>query len=377
MSDTSDRISENDRIRIYENAKYHSDQQEINDVVNNYIQELDNLESQLNSQKVYIHKRKGEIVKEFAEFLKSKGFITDTISGIITQKFKGKVSKSYILEILSSEYKREYNKNIEQNTIRSVRSELIDEKNRIEESSIYKKEKQPVITVTNSGSHEIDEIYGGKSLEQMRREANHEIEEDKEGTLENPANMLRETPNPAKESLVNNTSFSTLTKTKLLSDTPPEVRDMQALISELEEALRIQKEEAETKGKRYFELKRKYLQNSPENLRRENTELKVMLNNLKTLDEETTINNNESVKEELGDKEVELFKLDSTKVTWLLKTSKESERTVFLVINHKTMEIVDVKTDKEMHRIQRRREHEKELVEKAKAVTATKQEVRS
>jgi hypothetical protein len=376
MSDTSDRISENDRIKIYENAKYHSDQQEINDVVNNYIQELDNLESQLNSQKVYIHKRKGEIVKEFTEFLKSKGFIADTIASIITQKFKGKISKSHIQELLSSEYKREYNKDIEQNTIQLVRSGLIDEKNRIEESSIDKKKKQPVIAVTNSGSHEIDEIYGGKSLEQMRKEANREIEEDKEGTLQNPANMLRETSNPAKESLVNNTSLSTPTTTRLLSDTPSEVRDMQARISELEEALRIQKEEAETKGKRYFELKRKYLQNSPENLRRENAELKVMLNNLKTLNEESTINNNESVKEELDYKEIELFKLDSTKVTWLLKTSKESERTVFLVINPKSMEIVDVKTDKEMHRIQRRREHEKELVEEAKAVTA-KQEVRS
>lgn len=93
----------------------------------------------------------------------------------------------------------------------------------------------------------------------------------------------------------------------------------------------------------------------------ENENLKKEVRSLKTkleeVDKQVVIEGDPLLR---GYKEIEIFKLDSTRVTWLLKTSKDSERTVFLLANPKTMEILHVKTDKEMHRIQRRREYELE-----------------
>src|SRR5690606_746307 len=95
------------------------------------------------------------------------------------------IKKRYVYKILPDEYKRDYDK---QKCPRAL-SEMIGND---------PDQKKP-IEITNDGSqitssdeksseyYDLDEIHGGKSLEQMRREANHEIEEDKEGTLENPS----------------------------------------------------------------------------------------------------------------------------------------------------------------------------------------------
>jgi len=64
-----------------------------------------------------------------------------------------------------------------------------------------------------------------------------------------------------------------------------------------------------------------------------------------------------------GYKEIEILKLDNQRLTWLMQTSRDSERTLFLLANPKTLEILQIKTDKEMHRIQALRKVEQEQEE--------------
>ncbi|MDN5865959.1 MAG: hypothetical protein L0H55_01000 [Candidatus Nitrosocosmicus sp.] len=64
-----------------------------------------------------------------------------------------------------------------------------------------------------------------------------------------------------------------------------------------------------------------------------------------------------------GYKDLEIAKLDAQRVTWLLKTSQQSQKTLFILINPKTDEIIHVKTDVDYHRIlvRRQRVQEEEL----------------
>lgn len=286
---------------------------------------------------------KKERILELAKLLEESGHPKETISERVGDDLEGYLSKQYVRKVLGDEFKNA-NKSREQAHIETNKEILCATSS----ATDTKEQKQP-IAITNSGSQELDQIYGGKTFEQMKKEADQEIQEDKEETLENPRNLLPDT----------NTN---------ISDTPPEMRQVYARISELEEALRIQKEEAKQKGDAYFELKRKYLRNAPENLQRENMELKRMINNLQAINENS---NSELIKTELNQiKEVELYKLKTEKVSQILLASKNSERTFFLRINEKLMEIIEAKTDKEMHRIQSQRKQEAALVSEAKAEVA-------
>lgn len=86
---------------------------------------------------------------------------------------------------------------------------------------------------------------------------------------------------------------------------------------------------------------------------KENEELKKQIRALQTkldeIDKETIIEGDKLLQ---GYKEIEILKLDDQRISWLMQTSRDSERTVFLLANPKTLEILQIKTDKEMHRIQ-------------------------
>ncbi|MGD9534828.1 MAG: hypothetical protein AB7V56_13805 [Candidatus Nitrosocosmicus sp.] len=291
---------------------------------------------------------KKDKILELAKLLEETGHPKETISERVGDDLAGYLSKQYVRKVLSDEYKdpkqvRNQAQNVPLNVgERATSSAIVTNKENLQ---------QPII-VTNTGTHEFDYIYG-KSREQMRHEAEayEEMKEDEEGTSENPLNILRTISNPPKESIAQTN--------KMISDTLTENRHLKARVIEVEEALRIQKEEADSKGKRCIEYKRQLKQNSLENVQRRIEEYERTIRNLKTIQ---TNYDDQTVKEELGYKEIEIFKLNTLRVSWLLQTSKTSERTLFLLVNPKSMEIVEVKTDKEMHRIQSRRRQEAELI---------------
>jgi len=306
-------------------------------------------------QSNYLEKQKDKILR-LAKILDESGHPKETICSKVSKDVsKYDIKERYVQKILPDEYKREYKKDIEQSNRTNIRPRAHLE---------TEDQKEKPIAVTNIGTQEIDSIYG-KSKEQMRleAEADQEIAEDKEWTLENPANMLRETPNPAKEPLIANNSNNVM-----ISDSSPELRDMFARVTELEESLRIQKEEAESKGKMYAVLHSKWIQNSPENLLRQIEEYKHTIRKM----QEIVDVNNEQIKSNFDYKVFEILKLNTKDITLIQQNSWRSEKSVFLLVNPKSHEILDVKTDKEMHRIQsQRRRQETEPVQQ------TKQEVQS
>ena len=346
MSDTTDRISEENSKKVHVNTKYHSDKIEIDDKVKGYIDELDRLHSELNSKKVFIHNRKGEIIKEFAEFLKSKGIIPNMIASMITQKFKGRINRSYIQEILSGEYKRVYNKNIEQNTSRYAGNQHIGG-NKVLEQSSTDENKEPMAMTTDgqivrndeqtTSTPNLDDIHEGKSFEQMKREneitaaaatrqrAEEEIREDGEETLENPRNSV-----------------------PLLSANSPEVREKLARFDEMEQMVSQMAEDRDAAIEKEKITSSKYNQLKGGSMAEELRRLKVEYNNLKTI--MSDVDKVTLAKE--GYKEIEVFKLHQDTIRMLQEVSSKSERTFFLLVHPKTMQIKAAKTDKEMHRIQ-------------------------
>jgi hypothetical protein len=305
---------------------------------------------------------KRDRILELAKLLEEAGHPKEAISEKVGDDLSGYLSKQYVRKVLSDEYKDPKQVRNQAQTVPSNISERATSSAIVTEED-NNLEKQP-IAVTNTGSQEFDSFYG-KTKEQMRleAEADEEVKEDKEGTLEgNPSNMLRETPNPAKEPLMANNSNSNNT---MISDSSPELRDMLARVAELEEALRIQKEEAVSKGKRYEELHKKWAQNSPENLLRQIEEYKHTIRKM----QEIVDVNNEQIKSNFDYKVFEILKLNTKDITLIQQNSWRSEKSVFLLVNPKSHEILDVKTDKEMHRIQsqrRRQEAEEKLVQEAK-----------
>lgn len=343
MSDTTDRINEENSKKRFEQLREQGEQVESKlNLINEYNETLVEVGK--------AHKEHDDLQKQ--RILKLAKLL-DRANDMPKQKICAQVCKDleqfgiddrYIQKMLPDEYKRHYEKQMR------PRPELIGND---------PAQKKP-IEVTNDGSQTIpqpsplDDVYGGKTHEQMKREeeitrqkANEEIQEDKEGTMENPSNMLRETENPAKESVVNN-NITTQQPMSLLSDKSPEFRDLEAKYIEEKQIAAEQTALAKKNGDEAFKLKRILVASKSGALLEELKRIKVENSNLKT--QMSDVDRDTLAKE--GYKEVEVFKLQQDTIRMLQEVSSKSERTFFLLVHPKTMQIKAAKTDKEMHRIQ-------------------------
>ncbi|KAA2282180.1 hypothetical protein [Candidatus Nitrosocosmicus sp. SS] len=335
MSETSDRVSNENSKKIQENTKKHSDKFELN---NEYAEIIDNIGK---SHETFSDSHKDEILR-MAQIL-------DQVGDTKKEKICAKVCKDlephgikerYVRKILPDEYKREYNL---QN---GPRAEL--EK---------REQKASPIPMTTDGQivhddNPLDDIHEGKTFEQMKREneitaaattrqrAKEELQEDKEDTLENPQNLIPD-----------NLPISSSQPILLLSDQSPEVRDMKARLDEANKIIEEQNKRITKKDQDFFNLKRSYIQSRGEAKDQEITQLK---NKVTTLETQLLQIDRESIAKE-GYKEVEVFKLQQGTIRMLQEVSGKSERTFFLLVHPKTMQIRAAKTDKEMHQIQAKR----------------------
>jgi len=281
---------------------------------------------------------KKERILNLAKLKEETGCPKEEISTRVGDDLEGYLSKQYVRKILGDEYKdpklvRNQELSVPLNVIEGATSSATDTAKR---KLVITANGQTITQdpmCPEEENNPIDQIYGGKSHEQMMIEANKEIEEDKE------------------EGVINHQKNITFT-TSTLSDKPPTYQNLVAELAETREALREQKANADEKGKRLFDLKREFLRNSPVRLQEEIINLKVKINNLETLLADVDRN---ALKDIGGFKEVEIYKLVTERISWLLQVSKKSQRTIFLIINPKTMEVKEIKTDVEMHRIQARR----------------------
>lgn len=330
MSDTSDRVNEENSKKIYEKAKQHSDKFELNTEYNSII---DNIGK---SHETFSDSHKDEILR--------MAKILDQVGDTKKEKICAKVCKDlephgikerYVRKVLPDEYKNQsQTRTIEQNNVRGPRAanEAQDEEQKLS------------LLVTNNGetleedlpnpNTEIDKIYGGKSFSQMQKEADREIAEDKDETLENPNNG----PVP------NNT-------TQFLSDKSPEFREMAARLAEQDIMIRQMAEDRDTAREQAKIWSSKFNKLRGGSLEEENRRLKVECSNLNSILGDV---DKKSIEEE-GYKEIEVLKINPLTINLLLDVSRKSQKTLFLLVNPKTMLIKGVKTDVLMHSIQAKR----------------------
>lgn len=278
-----------------------------------------------------------EKIKRLAKILDESKHPKENICAKVCQDVaKFGIKERYVRKILPDEYKDLIKRNIELCGPRAASDEIEDEK------------KKPLLVTANgetvnenpeSSQDELDSIYR-KPIEQMRveTEAAKEVQEDNEETLENPRNVIP-------------------TKTNFISDNSPEIREKLARFEEQEQLIQQLVEDRDHAILQQEVLSKKYRHMKSGAQDQELYDLKAKVNNLQTLLNDS----NQQVKTEDNYKEIEILKLDTQRVSWLLQTSKTSEKTLFLRVNPKTQEIIDVKTDKDMHRIQAQRKENAEL----------------
>ncbi|MDR4490499.1 MAG: hypothetical protein R2685_06305 [Candidatus Nitrosocosmicus sp.] len=312
MSDFTDRVDDDRRKEIHWNTFVASSKEELKG----------------------FEGRKKEIVLEGKNILEERGYDKEKISTTLGDVFEGYISRQYIRRVLGDEYK-EISK-------RNINKELCE--------TVSHQEKKPLL-VTNNGETEaidqnaentLDEIYGGKSFSQMKREADYEIDEEMEKTLVNPRNLI---PDSLSDNNITTQSMP------LLSDKSPEYREMEVRVKEQEKIIEEQNRRITKKDQDFFNLKRSYIQSRGETKDQEITQLKK-----KVTDYETQLLqiDRESLAKE-GYKEIEILKLHQDTIRMMQEVSGKSERTFFLLVHPKTMLIKAAKTDKDMHQIQAKR----------------------
>ncbi|MDN5844733.1 MAG: hypothetical protein L0H53_00490 [Candidatus Nitrosocosmicus sp.] len=277
---------------------------------------------------------KKEAILDLYQKLKDTGFPEKLIPSRLVELLLGYVSKKHIYKTLEHLTSRILSPN--SNRLQN------DDKKEIEESSISQEEQKKKLLIGNDGQilneetvtedpeqqNPVSQIFNGKSEEQMKREADNEVDEDMEETQENPRNS------------------------NLITDIPEDLRSKLAQFDEIKQALEHVTEEKDS----YKDLYEKNRKLSPRLLMTENAELKTKNRQL-----ETILNtSNEEVKKEFSYEFLEVRKLSALRDQQIRMTSANSEKTFFLWINPKTQEVLDVKTDKEHHRIEAIRKREKE-----------------
>lgn len=206
-----------------------------------------------------------------------------------------------------------------------------------QEESEQQQKHAPLLVTTNGetvdpheaeSAAELDEIYGGKSLNQMKKEAAREVNEDKEETLENPKNRV-----------------------PLLTDIPPDVKQILAEYESMKLTMNQLVEDRDTAIKNESIMSSKFNKLRGGVLEDELRRLKVENNNLHTL--LSDVDKNSLAKE--GYKEIEVLKMEPGTTRLLNEISNKSQRTFFLLVHPKTMQIKGARTDVQQHQIEAKR----------------------
>jgi hypothetical protein len=325
MSNTTDRINEENSKKIYDIAKEHSNIFELN---NEYSQILEVVGK---SQDSYSESHKDRILR-LAKIL-------DETNKIKKEKICSKVCKDlipygikvrYVQKILPEEYKDQD----------KVRDQIWRPRAPNEQGE---EQKDPPMKMTTDGqivhdnNNPLDDIYVGKSYEQMKREneitttkqqMGEKIRKDEEEALENPQNNV-----------------------PLISDISPEIREKLARFDEMQEMVTRMAEDRDHAVSKHSEILKKYNQLKGGSKDEELVRLKVENNNLNSILKDI----DRQVLEQSEFKEVEVFKIQPGTIRLLTDISNRSQRTLFLLVNPKTQLIQGIKTDVDMHKIQAKR----------------------
>jgi hypothetical protein len=351
MSNTIDRINKENSKRAFERAREHSGYEDQKENKRKLIDEYNSILGVIGkSHETYSYSHKDRILRmakllDLANYIKKEKICAKICKDL--SEFGIKIR--YVQKILPDGYKDQS----------KVRGEIWRPRapNQDEEG-----QKQPLL-ITNNGETEtetvdqkpnpLDEIHGGKSLEQMKREVeirkttDDKIDEEMQETLENPYNS-------------NNTG-----SLHFLTDIPPEIREKLAAFDSMKLAFEEQKAISDKKSKDVFNLKRENLQlkssiiananNNKDSNKDSTSEIAQLKKKLTYLETELAEIDKESLQRDFQFKEVEIFKIHPDMITTLLDTSRRSQRTLFLVVHPKTMQIKDLRTDVKQHQIQARR----------------------
>lgn len=289
---------------------------------------------------------KKDVVIDLYNKLKVTGFPEKLIPAHLVRLLEGYISKKTIYRSIEEITRTIISSN-------SVMTQNDDEKV-IEQSSISEDEqkKQPLL-VTNNGEtesidqkseYDLDAIHGGKTLSQMQREANLkkladcEIDEKVEDTLENPRNGPQ-------------IHTSTPTPMPFLSNKSPEYRELRARYDEAQEMIRQMAEDRDESEKKAAIWSKKYHSRKGDEKDREIQRMKVEINNLRVMLSDV----DRTSLEKEGYKEIEILKLNQDTTRMIQEISGKSQRTFFLLVHTKTMQIRAAKTDVQMHIVQARR----------------------
>lgn len=280
--------------------------------------------------------KKKDRIQNLARILEEAGYDKEKISSQVTHDLKGQVDSSWVRKILGDEYKEKKFANVDREGVINPASTESEEQ-----------KKQPLL-VTNNGETEhsdqkaesaLDEIYGGKSFSQMKKEADREIDEEMEDTLENPHNGPQIHDSPP------------VTPMPLLSNISPEYRELQARLDEAQDMIRQMAEDRDTALSQAKQAVKQFNQLKGGSMSEELRRLKVENNNLRTLLADV----DKTSLEKEGYKEIEVLKLNQDTTRMIQEVSGKSQRTFFLLVHPKTMQIKAAKTDVQMHIVQARR----------------------
>ncbi len=268
---------------------------------------------------------KKERIINLANILKESGYDEEKISEKVGNDLTGYLSKQYVRKVLGDEFK--------QKKFQSISSEGVTSS-----ATNTEEKKQSILVTTNGyetgdqeGESSLDEIYGGKSFTQMRREAQGEVKGEDEEPMEKPKNRV-----------------------PLLSSIPPEVREKLARSDEMEEMVRQMAEDRDAAIKKEAWMAKLYNQHRFGAKDQELQRYKIEVNNLRTL--LSDVEKDSLAKEGNQYKEIEVFKMDPGTTRLLNEISSKSQRTFFLLVHPKTMQIKGAKTDVQMHVLQAKRE---------------------
>ncbi|MDF0681931.1 MAG: hypothetical protein P0116_13315 [Candidatus Nitrosocosmicus sp.] len=267
---------------------------------------------------------KKERIINLANILKESRYDEEKISEKVGNDLTGYLSKQYVRKVLGDEFK--------QKKFQSINSEGATS------SATNTEEKKQSILVTTNGNETVDQesessldqIYGGKSFTHMRREAQREVKGEEE-PMESPKNRF-----------------------PLLSDIPSEIREKLARSDEMEEMVRQIAEDRDAAIKKEAWMAKLYNQHRYGAKDQELQRYKIEVNNLKAL--LSDVDKESLVKEGSEYKEIEVLKMDSGTTRLLNEISNKSQKTFFLLVHPKTMQIKGAKTDVQMHIVQVKRE---------------------
>lgn len=289
--------------------------------------------------------KKDKII-ELAKLLEESGHPKESISEKVGDDLTGYLSKQYVRKVLGDEFKQ---KKFQSTGNEGATSSAFNTAEENKKPLLVGADGNIISTIEEDNGERdavdqkaesaLDEIYGGKSFSQMKKEADREIDEEMEDTLENPHNGPQIHDSPP------------VTPMPLLSNISPEHRELQARYDEAQDMIRQMAEDRDTALSQAKQAVKQFNQLKGGSMAEELQRLKVENNNLKTILSDV----DRTSLEKEGYKEIEVLKLNQDTTRMIQEVSGKSQRTFFLLVHPKTMQIKAAKTDVQMHIVQARR----------------------